>query len=127
VLPLSDYLLELLEQRSLYAAGEQVFATSRGLLSNLRYAQNTVIEASGVAFCPNDLRRTFITAAESLDIPAYALKRLINHKTNDVTGGYIVMDTERLRKPMQRITDYLLGLGGLREGAAVVPFESAGL
>ena len=26
----------------------------------------------------------------------------------DVTAGYIVMDVERLRKPMQRITDYLL-------------------
>jgi hypothetical protein len=29
----------------------------------------------------------------------------MNH---DVTAGYIVMDVERLRKPMQKITDYLL-------------------
>ena len=27
---------------------------------------------------------------------------------NDVTAGYIIVDVERLRKPMQRITDYLL-------------------
>lgn len=47
--------------------------------------------------------------AESLDIPAYALKRLLNHKmNNDVTAGYIVADVERLRKPMQIITDHLL-------------------
>jgi hypothetical protein len=46
--------------------------------------------------------------AESLDISAYALKRLVNHKMhNDVTSGYIVADVERLRAPMQRITDYL--------------------
>lgn len=27
---------------------------------------------------------------------------------NDVTAGYIVTDVERLRKPMQKITDYIL-------------------
>ncbi|MDG1286327.1 MAG: hypothetical protein P8P30_02045 [Rickettsiales bacterium] len=55
----------------------------------------------------HDLRRTFITTAESLDISAYALKRLVNHKnSNDVTSGYIIMDTERLRKPMEQISAY---------------------
>jgi len=49
------------------------------------------------------------TIAESLDISAYAIKRLINHKmNNDITAGYIVNDVERLRKPMQQITDYLM-------------------
>ena len=59
-------------------------------------------------FTLHDLRRTFITIAESLDIPAYALKRLLNHKdSNDVTAGYIVSDVNRLREPMQRITDFI--------------------
>lgn len=67
-----------------------------------------VIELSGVQFTPHDLRRTFITIAESLDISAYALKRLANHKmTSDVTAGYIIGDAERLRIPMQQVTDYL--------------------
>ncbi len=49
-------------------------------------------------FSLHDLRRTFITVAESLDIPAYALKRLLNHRADgDVTGGYIVMNADRLR------------------------------
>lgn len=40
---------------------------------------------------------------------AYALKRLMSHKMNgDITAGYIVTDVERLRKPMQQITDYFL-------------------
>lgn len=70
-----------------------------------------VIKQSGVAFTLHDLRRTFITIAESLDIPAYALKRLLNHKMNhDVTAGYIVMDVERLRGPMKMIADHLLKL-----------------
>jgi hypothetical protein len=43
--------------------------------------------------------------AESIDISAYALKRLVNHKmtNDDVTAGYIISDGERLRKPMQQI------------------------
>lgn len=70
---------------------------------------NTMTEATGIAFTLHDLRRTFITVAESLDIPAYALKRLLNHKmSNDVTAGYIITDAERLRIPMQRITDFML-------------------
>ena len=52
--------------------------------------------------------QTFITIAESLDIPGYALKRLMNHKDpNDVTAGYIISDVERLREPMQSITDFI--------------------
>ncbi len=57
-----------------------------------------VIQNSGVRFMIHDLRRTFITIAESLDISAYALKRLLNHKmNNDVTAGHIIIDAERLR------------------------------
>ena len=63
----------------------------------------------------HDLRRTFITIAESLDISAYALKRLMNHKMNgDITASYIVTDVERLRKPMQKITDYILERKGIK-------------
>lgn len=67
------------------------------------------------------LRRTFITIAESLDIPVYALKRLLNHKmTQDVTAGYIIMDVERLRKPMQQITDCLLKVAQVKKRAEVI-------
>lgn len=82
---------------------------------------NKIIAQSGVNFTLHDLRRTFITVAESLDIPAYALKRLLNHKmTQDVTAGYIVMDVERLREPMQKITDYLLRLVGVQNSANII-------
>ena len=79
-----------------------------------------VIEDSGVMFTIHDLRRTFITMAESLDISAYAVKRLINHKmTNDVTAGYIISDVERLRKPMQLIADSLLKFAGIQKFSMV--------
>lgn len=71
-------------------------------LHQTKNAINRVIEASGVHSSLHDLRRTFITIAESLDVPPYAIKRLVNHKmSNDVTAGYIVSDIERLRHPAQ--------------------------
>ena len=83
-----------------------------------------VTKATGIAFTVHDLRRTFITIAESLDIPAYALKRLMNHKmTNDVTAGYIIADVERLRKPMQLITDYILKCMELGVSAKVLTVQ----
>jgi integrase len=75
---------------------------------NIGRTGQAVIEQSGIAFTIHDLRRTFITVAESLDIPAYALKRLLNHADgSDVTAGYLVIDVERLRAPMQKIADFL--------------------
>lgn len=111
VLPLSTFLLELLKQRAQSKINEYVFpgAGESGHLVEPRRQMARVIEATGIEFSVHDLRRTFITIAESLDISAYALKRLLNHKmNNDVTSGYIMSDVERLRKPMQMITDFLL-------------------
>ncbi|USO04386.1 MAG: hypothetical protein H6853_03700 [Rhodospirillales bacterium] len=66
------------------------------------------MKQSGISFTCHDLRRTFITIAESLEISAYALKRLINHRVTDVTGGYIIVDVERLRNPVQKIEAFIL-------------------
>jgi integrase len=112
-LPLSTFLYELLKSRSNNNLEKNPFVFAgrgiKGYMDDPNKQMKLVIEASGVSFTPHDLRRTFITVAESLDISAYALKRLANHKmTNDVTAGYIIGDAERLREPMQRITDYLL-------------------
>ncbi|MGH8576226.1 MAG: tyrosine-type recombinase/integrase [Gammaproteobacteria bacterium] len=120
-LPLSDFLNELLSHRP--RESEYVFSgPAGGPLLDPRYWIDKVTERSGVEFTLHDLRRTFATIAESLDIPAYALKRLLNHRTNaaDVTAGYIVHDVERLRRPMQAITEYLLSAGGIRPAAEVI-------
>jgi hypothetical protein len=63
----------------------------------------------------HDLRRVFLTTAEKLDVPHYALKKLANHTSNnDVTGGYIVVDVERLRGYMTLISRRLIDLIGAR-------------
>ena len=122
-MPLSDFLVELLERRKAKQINDYVFPSDRGVghLVDPHKALLKVRELSGVQFNIHDLRRTFITLAESLDIPVYALKKLLNHKTTaDVTAGYIIMDVERLRKPMQLITDTLLTLMGVKSSANIV-------
>ena len=48
---------------------------------------------------------------EKLDVPPYALKRLVNHSvSNDMTGRYLILDIERLRSHMSRITSAFLEL-----------------
>jgi len=128
VLPLSDFLAELLQRRKDEAETEYVFPNEQqtGHLIEPKKQIRRVVEESGVEFTVHDLRRTFITIAESLDIPAYALKRLLNHKmSNDVTAGYIVADVERLREPMQKITSYILRSMGVLPTAEVIPILNA--
>jgi len=113
-LPLSWYLTDLfIGRRQADETGEWVFPGrgKTGHLCEVKSFVARVSKASGVEFTMHDLRRTFITLAEGLDIPAYALKRLLNHSIeSDVTGGYIVIDAERLRGPVDRIAEKILSL-----------------
>lgn len=117
-LPLSNYPRKLLLNRKIATTSEFVFPapSATGHIMESRKQIDKVVASSGVSFTVHDLRRTFITVAESLDISAYALKRLLNHKmSNDVTAGYIVTDVERLRSPMQMITEYMLKKMGITQ------------
>ena len=85
-----------------------------------------VIEASKVKFTLHDLRRHFITLAESLDLSSFCIKRLVNHSMgSDVTSGYVVSDVERLRKPMQKIEDQILKLAGEKKSGKIVKIKTA--
>ena len=108
-LPLTPFLLEILERRK--SDSPYVFqgTTTDKPLNDPKKQLDKVRKISGVYFNLHDLRRTFITIAERLDINSYALKKLLNHKDpRDVTGGYIITDMERLREPMNKISDYIL-------------------
>lgn len=134
-LPMSGYLISLLQKRKLKAINSNdsnyLFEGSGkyGYLTHPDSIVKQIREKTGIQFSPHDLRRTFITVAESLDISAYALKKLVNHRVrdNDVTAGYIIMDVERLRKPMQAITDYILAKAEIKEGAKIIEFPASKL
>lgn len=113
-LPLSDFLVDLLQVRQEVCGGSPWVFPSNGRTGHIVETKKftaRVSEASGVQFTLHDLRRTFITIAESLDIPHYALKRLLNHRlSGDVTAGYIVSDIERLRGPVSLVAAKILQL-----------------
>ena len=131
-LPLSRPLAEMLERRNAARTDRKetdlVFAGGGegGRLGNVRRGILYVTEQSGIPFAPHDLRRTFATTAERLDLPTYAVKRLMNHTitTGDVTGGYIQIDVERLRVPVQQIADAILA-AAKQKPSTVVDFSLA--
>lgn len=131
-LPLSGYAAGLLRRRreDLGPGAVYVFPgnTATGYMSRPKYWMERVQEESGVGFTLHDLRRTFTTVGEALDLPIYVLKRLLNHKTDtqDVTAGYIVSDVDRLRGPTQRITNKVLQLAGEGQGGEVVELPRSG-
>ena len=116
-LPLSDYLAAMLAMRKAKSNSIFVFPGTgiRGYLVEPKRQLAKIVEKTDTPFSMHDLRRTFITIAESLDLPAFSVKALINHKSgDDVTSGYIQLNVERLRKPMQTITDFILKSAGIK-------------
>lgn len=74
------------------APGKSLSANARGPMGrgdeigHLRHSLEDIAKASGIKFMVHELRRTFATLAETLDIPSYALKRLMNHKARGRDG-----------------------------------------
>jgi len=106
--------LELLKRRySNRGLAEYVFPGRGGKhhIVDSDHVINGVAQKAGCHFVLHDLRRGFLTPAERLDLSYVVLKKLANHSgRNDTTFGYVVVDVERLRGPMQRITNELLRL-----------------
>jgi integrase len=74
-----------------------------------------IAQASGITVSAHDLRRTYITIAESCDVAPLALKALLNHKLDDsnVTEGYVRINVHRLREPAERVVARLAELCGI--------------
>ena len=112
-LPMGDFLFRMFEQRKEFSKSDWVFPGSgrMGHIVEPKGALKEIRSKTGISFSFHDLRRLFITTAESLDISTYAMKALVNHSLNgDVTAGYIISNPERLREPMQKIEKQLLKL-----------------
>lgn len=80
-------------------------------VSDIRKALTAICGRSGIKpIVPYDLRRTYATIADGLDLKDSIIKKLLHHQSgqNDVTQGYIVGEVERLREPQQRIETLIL-------------------
>jgi integrase len=108
-LPMTDYVHDLLvARRAIGNAGGHVFPapSKAGYIAEPKYPLGLIEKATGIEVSAHDLRRTFVTVAESTDISPLALKALVNHSLGGgVTEGYIIMSPERLREPAERVAD----------------------
>ena len=116
-LPMTSFVRDLLvAHRAIGTDGPFVFSgnSKSGHLEEPKFHLGLVAKQTGIAISAHDLRRTYVTTAESCDISPIALKALINHALgNDVTSGYIQITTERLREPAQKVCDRLMTLCGV--------------
>lgn len=117
-LPLASFIVEVLIARQKNTHGSPWVFPGRGRTGHIVETKKftaRVTQRSGVEFTLHDLRRTFVTIAESLDVPYFALKRLLNHRlSGDVTAGYIVSQPERLRGPVEAVAERILKLAAQR-------------
>lgn len=61
----------------------------------------------GIDARPHDLRRTFASTVIELGYSEIAVKRLINHKSGDVTYGYLNLSASKLAEITQAVADEL--------------------
>jgi integrase len=125
-----DVVRDMLVARRALGKEAYVFpANSRaGHIVEPKFPLDLVAKATGIQISVHDLRRTYITAAESADISPIALKALVNHSLGgDVTSGYVILTPERLREPAQKVCDRLKALCGLvpAEGGKVARLTRA--
>ncbi|HEY7413906.1 MAG TPA: tyrosine-type recombinase/integrase [Ktedonobacteraceae bacterium] len=112
-LPMSDVVRDLLVARRALGNANFVFPSygRSGHIEGGRPWTTMVTAATGIKFTLHDLRRTFVTVAESTDLSHYALKALVNHSLGTgTTESYIKMGPERLREPVQKVADKIKAL-----------------
>jgi integrase len=116
-LPIPFYLLPLLKKRKGKGRVFTVGDDAKACLIKVR-------AATGIQFTLHDLRRTYATTAEDLDISGLTVKRLLNHKTDsDVTAGYQIPNLNRLKSVSDRVVREMLRRSG-RLNAEVVELRA---
>ncbi len=111
-LPITNHIEDLFHCQRGRIASKYVFA-AENIYGQVREPKKIVakVKALSNTHCDfHDLRRTFATTAEHLDVGTYKLKRLMNHSTgrDDVTAGYTILTAETLRPSVEKIQGYLM-------------------
>ncbi|MCF8055828.1 MAG: integrase family protein [Desulfocapsa sp.] len=77
-------------------------------IKDVRATLKKLEKATGISFRCHDLRRSFATRASEVGIDYLMIKRLLNHKSNDITSQYIQWDSkqnlEKMREALERVT-----------------------
>jgi integrase len=101
-LPMSDVVHGIFMERQRLGREKYVFPATGagGYIQEPKFPLGQVAVTSGIKVSVHDLRRSYLTVAESANVPPLQLKALVNHAMpRDVTAGYIQMTVEALRGP----------------------------
>jgi integrase len=123
-LPMSDVVRDILVARRAAGDARWVFPanSASGHVEEPRFFLDQVAAACRVSISCHDLRRTFVSIAESTEMSVFALKALVNHALprNDVTAGYVQLGADRLRRAAQCVADEILRLCEVEPPAGVI-------
>ena len=117
--PLSQFIIDRLSERmKYYYDGPESFVFpsygSTGHITDSRRSLQVIFEHSGVKATHHDLRRSFISYCEELEITIFTRKRLANHAIPlDVTEGYTLFNMDKLRMVIEKIAAFILGHAGI--------------
>ena len=123
-MPTSNILQALLEERWRMSSGKQwVFPSdlqaSDDHIKDLSGSYKAIGNQANLYITPHDLRRTFGTVANSLNISYPVLKRLLNHReaksSDDVTLQYIQVSQRQLRDALNSIESFYCRHAGMTQ------------
>jgi integrase len=107
--PMTDVVHDLLEGRP--KGGKWVFpANSKsGHIEEPKFHLGIIAKKTGIRVTVHDIRRTYITAAESTpSVSIMELKALVNHSLGSgLTEGYVIKSLQRLLEAAQLVVDQL--------------------
>ena len=115
--PIGNYLNGIilkLKEMAEEEGSEYLFPSTAGAkkphMTEPRGTLDQICEHAGIQVTMHDLRRTFASILERINVPKYTLKRLMNHiydpaRDADVTSGYVQVETEALREYVQLFED----------------------
>lgn len=115
-LPLSDYLVTLLESRKACKATGAAFPDSPWVFPASESASAHIEEPTEKKddflkqFGPHALRHTYASVAQAAGLNLTDIKFLMNHRSSDVTIRYMKAMLTALRDCQQQVTNYLLGV-----------------
>jgi integrase len=128
-LPLSKQAVELLRARKELAINEYVFSgLISGHVKEIKRVTRKISEIAETKITPHDLRRTFVSIADSLKIDFLSVKLLLNHSIgSDVTLRHYSQTTvlDKLKPEIDSIGNWIERQGRLAANK-VVDISTAG-
>lgn len=110
--PVTRLGMEILRRRKEFAINEYVFgyadSKTRHIPQDGKFHFKNIAETSGKLISHHDLRRTWGTAADFLQINDRIINFLLKHKMHDVNEHYLMKNYDSIKSALQSIEDFFL-------------------